>query len=380
MSLQSLVFCSDEKILRVLRRVLSDLEIRVEQCPDAQAAIHKLTRQRFEAVIVDCLDERLASQVLRSARTAPCNKRAIAVAIIDGQQALKSAFELGAHFVLYKPISMERARTSFRAARALMKRERRRNLRVPLSIPVVLATDDGVRHQTTTSDIGEGGVAVQSCLKSRTPQPLRIQFTLPGSDYSWEGLAEVAWETSGRNAGLRFVDSSPEAREQLRKWLNQQAPEMEQDDPPVPCKLTDLSPGGCYLETNTPFPVRARLVLSMSIAGMDVEVTGVVRVMHPENGMGIEFMQNTPTQRNLVEKFIHALRESKGELPELLVEPEGLEAAEADGTAAPATEPIDDPLLELFAKGFDLGPSEFIAELHRQRGETPKKGAAAFSV
>ena len=57
MSLQSLVFCPDEKIVRVLRRVLSDLEIAVERCSDPDSAIRKLTRQRFEAVIVD-LDSR----------------------------------------------------------------------------------------------------------------------------------------------------------------------------------------------------------------------------------------------------------------------------------------------------------------------------------
>src|SRR5271163_647683 len=135
MSLQALVLCSDEKIVRVLRRVLSELEISIQHCPDADFAVRKLTRQRFEAVIVDCHDEQTAAQVLRSARSAPCNKHSIAVAIIDGQQALRSAFNLGAHFVLYKPISMERAKSSFRAARALMKRERRRNLRVPIELP-----------------------------------------------------------------------------------------------------------------------------------------------------------------------------------------------------------------------------------------------------
>ena len=34
MSLKSLVLCADEKIVRVLRRVLSDLEIGIEHCTD----------------------------------------------------------------------------------------------------------------------------------------------------------------------------------------------------------------------------------------------------------------------------------------------------------------------------------------------------------
>ena len=54
MALKSLVLCSDEKIVRVLRRVLGDLDIDLELCPDSEAALRKLTRQRFEAIIVDC--------------------------------------------------------------------------------------------------------------------------------------------------------------------------------------------------------------------------------------------------------------------------------------------------------------------------------------
>src|SRR5438445_11614564 len=57
MSLKSLVLCSDEKIVRVLRRVLGDLDILVELCGDADSALRKLTRQRFEAIIVDVTDD-----------------------------------------------------------------------------------------------------------------------------------------------------------------------------------------------------------------------------------------------------------------------------------------------------------------------------------
>ena len=183
MGLQSLVFCSDEKIVRVLRRVLSDLDISIDQCPDANSAIHKLTRQRFEAVIVDCADEHTAAQVLKSARSAPCNKRAVAVAIIDGTTALRSAFDLGAHFVLYKPLSAERAKASFRAARALMKRERRRNIRVLTEIPVILVVNDGAGQQrAVTSDLGEGGMAIQSSQRPKKQGAITVQFTLPGTE------------------------------------------------------------------------------------------------------------------------------------------------------------------------------------------------------
>src|SRR5882672_2066461 len=94
MNLKSLLLCSDEKIVRVLRRTLGDLEIGVELCADADSALRKLTRERFEAIIVDCSDTG-AADVLRSARNALCNKRAVAVAIVDPVTGLRSVFDIG---------------------------------------------------------------------------------------------------------------------------------------------------------------------------------------------------------------------------------------------------------------------------------------------
>jgi hypothetical protein len=107
-------------------------------CASADAALRRLTRQRFETIIADCSDDG-ASDLLRSARSAPCNKQAVAVAIVEPIVGLKAIFDVGAHFVLYKPVSSERAKSSFRAARALMKSERRRNARVAVQLPVSCA-------------------------------------------------------------------------------------------------------------------------------------------------------------------------------------------------------------------------------------------------
>jgi len=379
MSLRALVLCSDEKIMRVLRRVLSDLEIGVEHCTDADSTARRLTRQRFEAVIVDCHDEEVAAQVLKSVRSAPCNKHAIAVAIIDGRKAVRSAFALGAHFVLYEPVSSERAKASFRAARALMKCERRLNTRVPVEIPVTLALANG-QLKTTTSDLSEGGMAIQR--RTQNAGPVRIKFTLPGAEHVIECAAQVAWENGGSQSGLRFVDLPPEHRTHLKAWLAKHSPEIEADDPPAPCKLTDLSLGGCYLEIVAPFPVRTRVLLAMRVAELRVEVQGVVRVMHPEIGMGVEFTRTTDQQRQQVEKFIQALMNSNGALPELAVAPEGMEEPEppAPAQASNNNNDVDDPLLGLFRRKTELTTESFLNELRKQRGPGPEAAQAAAAA
>lgn len=379
MSLQVLVLCSDDKIIRALRRVLSDLEISVEFCSDADSAVRKLTRRRFEAVIVDCSDEDMAAQVLASVRSAPCNKRSIAVAMIDGQKAVRSAFALGAHFVLYKPISTERARTSFRAARALMKCERRRNTRVPIQIPVALVLDKGgAQRKAISSDLSQGGMSLKLSRRAQDSGPVRIKFALPGTDHSVECTAEMAWQGMGAQAGLRFVNLSPEQRDQLKSWLGRHSPEMEPEDPPAPCKLTDLSSGGCYVDMAAPFPVNTLVILTMRLAKLENRVDGVVRVMHPEVGMGVEFTRTTNRQRKHLEKFIHALNDNKAGQLELLVEPEGMNDAEPISPNPPVLD--DDPLLELFHRNADLTTEAFQSELRRQRNAPASKAQAAVSV
>ena len=365
MSLKSLVVCSDEKIVRVLRRVLSDLEIAIQHCDSVDKAVRCITRLRFEAVIVDCTDPEPAGEVLRSVRSAPVNKRAVAVAIVDGQTGLRRAFEMGAHFVLYKPISMERAKASFRAARSLMKRERRRNVRLTIAVPVIF----GKGQRAMTTDLSEGGMAVRLARRNLPQEALRLNFTVPGSETAISADAEVAWENAMGQTGLRFVNLSAETRQQLKAWLNSNLPDSERDDPPIRCRLTDLSLGGCYLESNMPFPVKTRVMLSMRVAELMVQAEGVVRVMHPEIGMGIQFTQATQAQHKEVEKFIETLMNSRDVLPDIMVEPDGLES-DAEQASGPLPEPssvMEDPLLDLFRKRPGLPADAFLGELRKQR-------------
>src|SRR5216683_1301734 len=237
MNLKSLLMSSDEKTVRVLRRVLSDMEIDVEHCTSAGAAIRRITRQRFEAIIVDGTNVEEANSVLQGAKAAPVNKRALTIVLVEFPLGLKGGFEMGAHFVLHKPLAVERAKASFRAVRALMKCERRLKMRIAVQIPVECF--GSARYKAKTLDLCEGGMAIQFTGRVAKESPLRFSLDLPGMDGKLELHGELAWEGNGDHAGVRFKDATDEDRTILRQWLNSQLPEPEQDDPPVNCRLTD---------------------------------------------------------------------------------------------------------------------------------------------
>ncbi len=384
MNLKSLLLSSDEKTVRILRRVLSDLEISVVHCSAADDAIRRITRERFEAIIVDASNVEEAGSVLRAAKAAPVNKRALAIVLVESSVGLKGGFEMGAHFVLHKPFAVERAKASFRAVRALMKRERRLQMRVPVQIAV--ECHGAGRYEAKTIDLCEGGMAVQFSGRVAKENSLRFSLELPGVEQALEIHGELAWEGNSAQAGVRFKNATDEQRATLRQWLNSQLPEVEQDDPPVICHLTDLSLGGCYLTTSSPFPRGTRVILSIRTADLLVRAGGVVLVAHPEFGMGVEFLQSTAEQRDQVLRMIKTLRTNGDKSPDLQVEPDGLETsspeesvamflssgsdASADKAFGTEVSGSEDTLVDLFRQKFQMPVESFLQQMREQRQST----------
>lgn len=382
MNLKSLLMSADEKTVRVLRRVLSDLEIDVECCSTVDEAIRQITRQRFEAIVVDAANPEEAGSVFRAAKAAPVNKRALGIVLVEAPVGLKGGFEMGAHFVLHKPLAVERAKSSFRAVRALMKRERRLQMRVPVQIPVECF--GAGRYKANTIDLCEGGMAIRFSGRVSKENSLRFSFELPGMDEVLEINGEMAWGTNSEQAGVRFKDATDHQRKSLRKWLDGHLPETESADPPVNCHLTDLSLGGCYLTTSSPFPRGTRVTLSIKTADLEVHAEALVLVAHPEFGMGVEFLQSTTEQCDHVNSMIKTLRANGDRTPELQVEPDGLEiplsecgfsAFQVQATQASSTEvsgtaedpKTEDVLVDLFRHKFQEPADTFVRHMRERQ-------------
>jgi len=309
--------------------------------------------------------------VLRGAKAAPVNKRALGIVLVEAPVGLKGGFEMGAHFVLHKPLAVERAKASFRAVRALMKRERRLQLRVAVQIPVECFGSG--RYTANTIDLCEGGMAIQFSGRVAKESPLRFSLELPGASEVLEIYGELAWEGNGDQAGVRFKDATDEQSKILRQWLNSQLSEPEPDDPPVNCRLSDLSLGGCYLTTSSPFPRGTRVILSIKTANLVVRAGGVVLVAHPEFGMGMEFLKSTAEQREQAQRMIKTLRASKDKSPDLQVEPDGLETSSPDDSvdafqaSATKVSGTEDALVDLFRRKFEVPVETFLQQMREQR-------------
>jgi len=379
MNLKSLLVCSDERAVRVLRNVLSELDIDVECSGDYEGAAKKLAQSAFEAIIIDSKDDP-SFGLLRSVRSGKQNNRAVAIAIIGARTKLQAAFEQGANFVIYEPISTEKAKSSFRAARALMKRERRRGMRLEVNIAAYFRFQNGDGEHGSITGLSEGGMSVRLGSPSgKKSGALSFCFALPDTTTVIEANGTIAWQDSRRHAGIQFAMLPEPTHESIKEWLRQQS--GEKHDPPLRCTLMGLSPGGCFLRTPSPFPAQTRIGLLLRAADRSIKTEGKVRLMEPEFGMGIEFLTRSAEHRGRLEELIGQMMVTPEAVAEVIVELEGIDWEEdAAETAWEALTEIEcDPLLELFRMGSSASKEQFILDLEKCQTVPASSGAGELN-
>ncbi len=376
MILQALLVTKDDLTAETLIQVLAQFGVAVDRSNAADVAATRLAEERFDQVIVDFDadfdDSGAASLVLEACRqiSGPDRNPPVTVALLHDTSQIRSILGAGTHFILTKPITQEQAQNTLRAATALLKRERRQSLRVAIQAAISIRVDESTTMEGILLDLSTGGMDVLAAKPLPSATMVRVSFELPDGGVGIEGDAEVAWSTANGQTGLRFLDIDPKMREEMCTWLAAHSHEAlpEEPDAVSACKLTDLSLGGCYVQTESPFPESSAVDLCLRAAGMEIHTEGLVRVMHPGHGMGIEFPARTEEQRKNVGEFIEFLTGQPGATPQLETSPRALVASTVDLSQAESAEnDAEDPLLELLRTGKSLEEEDFLTALHRQR-------------
>jgi CheY-like chemotaxis protein len=382
MTLSSRLVCADEATAQILRHVLEELDIRVESCPDVIRAGIRLAQERFDCVILDCDSQADVIVLLREVRHSRLNDSILAVVIVRSQEGIREMFSLGVNFVLYKPVSHERAFSSLRAAREIMWKDKRRSARASVHAHATVDYANVEQEKATLVDLAQDGMAVVFGKKLPPTSKVYFQFKLPGQSASVRLSGQILWQDWNGRAGIQFVDVPKASRRLLTEFLSATLPKVSGAEAPltatvgmeeqlqavavsfgtkaaiadgqqkvtsgkvapqsdsvpdnrraqaryacrlgaevyragssVPhrCCLTDLSPGGCYLEGHSPFPVGTTVEITVRTYDLKLRLTGIVQGSHPGYGMGIVFELKTKDERAEVKKLTEMVAAAQSE-------------------------------------------------------------------
>jgi CheY-like chemotaxis protein len=219
MELSSLLVCEDQAAVPVLRRVLDELGIAVELCPDPMRGFVRLAQTHFDLLIFDTEMDVEIVGLLNDTRELRAREGTLTVAMVAGHERIREMFALGVNFVLYKPVSYERTMSSLRAAQSAAYRDKRRQARAPLHTQAVIDYAGVQEARATLVDLAEGGLGVNFSSKMPPSCKVYFQFQLPGQTASVRLSGQVVWQDWNGRAGLAFVDVPQASRKLLSQWL-----------------------------------------------------------------------------------------------------------------------------------------------------------------
>jgi c-di-GMP-binding flagellar brake protein YcgR len=371
MDLSALVVCPDQDSASLLMLILSELGMAAEHTATISRGLELLENQRYDAIVLDYRADRNSEQFLSRLRESAKNRTSMLIAVVDSEFNARPVFGLGANFVLYRPLSSERTRISLRAARGLMRRERRRAPRTPVRSNANVAYPGAPELNALLTDLSDGGTSLQT--GSRIPPACKVyfEFALPGQQQLVRLSGEVAWQDASGRTGIRFLDVPQSSRRLMQTWLRQNnanpasessvqpsagsasgvpsatqpfttQPRAGEKTPdakdssfvsnagnrrgelrfacklgaevyslgttvPNRCTLSDISEGGCYVEMPTPLTGQPAVEIVVRTADMKLRITGQVLTTHPGFGMGVRFVFRDSAEREEILRLLAVL-------------------------------------------------------------------------
>jgi CheY-like chemotaxis protein len=221
MATQSLVVSRDPEILSLLNSLMSEIDMAVEVVSELPKAIQSLKDRKYDALIVDCDQDKDGFELLMNLREQEGNQKLVAVGITSDVAANQAVFDSGATFVLNKPLPVEDARRILKISNGVITRAVRRFMRLPVDSLAIVSVDD--RQEGIILNISQKGLAVQTTDALTVGQMVYVSFLLPDTFNLIEGAMNVAWVDASGRAGLEFRALDGREQEMLSDWVWERA-------------------------------------------------------------------------------------------------------------------------------------------------------------
>jgi len=205
MGLECLIVTGDPTLLGHFQASLVMHGASIQLRQDSASAIELASRRHLDGLVIDCDDVPGGTKALAQLRSTPANQQTVIIAIVNGSTSSEAALDLGANFVVSKPIHQTRLRSILHIAVAQMEREHRRYFRYDVDLPVRFRNPLGQSFTASMKNVSEGGLAIKLVDLVRLKGVVLVEFELPSVEQqTFHAKAEVVWSDSFV-VGLRFL-------------------------------------------------------------------------------------------------------------------------------------------------------------------------------
>lgn len=216
-----LIVDDDPVVCELIQKVLSSVEMEGHAVTDSARAGARLREEKFDAVFLDaCMPPPDGIDLTRQMRTSGFNQFTPIVMLAgeEDRTILTRAFQVGANFFLFKPVSRESLLRLVRAIQSPIQREKRRFTRVKLSSKVSMESN----HQKldgSTIDVSLNGLLVQAAKVFPQSARVDLRLELPAGAAPVRAKGRVVRVIGNDRMGISLQDISAADSERLQEFL-----------------------------------------------------------------------------------------------------------------------------------------------------------------
>jgi CheY-like chemotaxis protein len=220
MGLDCLVVTCDPILLGQIKANFSARGASLDLRQDSASAVELASRRHWDGLIIDCDDVAGGTEALVNVRSSRSNQETLIVAVLNGSTTTETALNLGANFVLCKPIEESRLGRVLDIALPKMEREHRRYFRYDIDLPARFQNHLGQSFSTTMKNVSEGGMAIKLVDPVHLKGVVPVDFDIPSVEpQAFHAKADIVWSDAFA-MGLRFLHIEKDCELALQSWLS----------------------------------------------------------------------------------------------------------------------------------------------------------------
>jgi DNA-binding response OmpR family regulator len=213
--MKALIVGTNSATADILSHMFAEKRIATSQALSTSRALEQLSREKFEAILLDCESIPDCPDILT--KLPRPNKSAFVIALASNEK--RNVVESEASVVVEGPLASEEIRSVLDQAYDRMLRDSQSYFRLRVAIPVWVRRESGTVLQCRTLNISQTGLAVTAPVEFEVGEQINVGFAIPNTDAFVRGTGTVIWDDKHGQCGIALRCTDGAVEQTFIEWL-----------------------------------------------------------------------------------------------------------------------------------------------------------------